>query len=117
RSSDLGGVVYVNLNYLNLVKKYTSSDTVTPTLNTLGTADWTNTKAKDKRKIKEAARELIELYAKRKASKGFSFSQDTVWQKELEASFLYEDTPDQHKVSEEVKEDMQAENQIGRAHV
>jgi len=109
-----GGVVYVNLNYLNLVKKYTSSDTVTPTLNTLGTADWTNTKAKAKRKIKEAARELIELYAKRKASKGFSFSQDTVWQKELEASFLYEDTPDQHKVSEEVKEDMQAENPMDR---
>lgn len=109
-----GGVVYVNLNYLNLVKKYSSSETITPTLNTLGTADWTNTKAKAKRKIKEAARELIELYAKRKASKGFPFSIDTVWQKELEASFFYEDTPDQVKVSEEVKNDMEAENPMDR---
>lgn len=109
-----GGIVYVNLNYLNLVKKYSSSETITPTLNTLGTADWTNTKAKAKRKIKEAARELIELYAKRKASKGFPFSQDTVWQKELEASFFYEDTPDQVKVSEEVKNDMEAENPMDR---
>jgi transcription-repair coupling factor (superfamily II helicase) len=109
-----GGVVYVNLNYLNLVKKYSSSETIIPTLNTLGTADWTNTKAKAKRKIKEAARELIELYAKRKASKGFPFSMDTVWQKELEASFFYEDTPDQVKVSEEVKNDMEAENPMDR---
>jgi len=109
-----GGVVYVNLNYLNLVKKYSSSETITPTLNTLGTADWTNTKAKAKRKIKEAARELIELYAKRKASKGFSFNLDTVWQKELEASFFYEDTPDQVKVTEEVKNDMEAENPMDR---
>ena len=109
-----GGVVYVNLNYLNLVKKYSSSETIIPTLNTLGTADWTNTKTKAKRKIKEAARELIELYAKRKASKGFPFSMDTVWQKELEASFFYEDTPDQVKVSEEVKGDMEAENPMDR---
>jgi transcription-repair coupling factor (superfamily II helicase) len=109
-----GGVVYVNLNYLNLVKKYSSSETITPTLNTLGTTDWTNTKTKAKRKIKEAARELIELYAKRKASKGFPFSLDTVWQKELEASFFYEDTPDQVKVSEEVKDDMEAENPMDR---
>ena len=109
-----GGVVYVNLNYLNLVKKYSSSETITPTLNTLGTADWTNTKAKAKRKIKEAARELIELYAKRKASKGFPFNLDTVWQKELEASFFYEDTPDQVKVTEEVKNDMEAENPMDR---
>ncbi len=109
-----GGVVYVNLNYLNLVKKYSSSDTITPTLNTLGTTDWTNTKTKAKRKIKEAARELIELYAKRKASKGFSFSLDTVWQKELEASFFYEDTPDQVKVTEEIKNDMEAENPMDR---
>ena len=109
-----GGVVYVNLNYLNFVKKYSSSDTITPTLNTLGTTDWTNTKAKAKRKIKEAAKELIELYAKRKASKGFSFNIDTVWQKELEASFFYEDTPDQFKVTEEVKSDMEAENPMDR---
>ncbi len=109
-----GGIVYVNLNYLTLVKKYSSNDNLSPTLSTLGTSDWVNTKSKTKKKIKEAARELIELYAKRKATLGYSFGADTVWQKELEASFLYEDTPDQEKVTEEVKSDMEAENPMDR---
>ncbi|HKB86721.1 MAG TPA: transcription-repair coupling factor [Ignavibacteriaceae bacterium] len=109
-----GGIVYVNLNYLTLVKKYSSNDNLSPTLSTLGTSDWVNTKSKTKKKIKEAARELIELYAKRKATQGYSFGSDTVWQKELEASFLYEDTPDQEKVTEEVKSDMEAENPMDR---
>ncbi len=109
-----GGIVYVNLNYLTLVKKYSSNDNLSPTLSTLGTVDWVNTKTKTKKKIKEAARELIELYAKRKATSGYSFNSDTVWQKELEASFLYEDTPDQEKVTEEVKSDMEAENPMDR---
>ena len=64
-----GGVVYVNLNYLTLVKKYSSNENLVPTLSTLGTGDWASTKQKTKKKIKEAARELIELYAKRKATK------------------------------------------------
>ncbi len=113
-----GGVVYVNLNYLTLVKKYSLNDTagsgLVPTLSTLGTGEWQNTKQKTKRKIKEAARDLIELYAKRKATKGYRFNPDTVWQKELEASFFYEDTPDQEKVTEEVKQDMEAENPMDR---
>ena len=109
-----GGVVYVNLNYLTLVKKYSSNENLVPTLSTLGTGDWATTKQKTKRKIKEAARELIELYAKRKATKGYSFNPDTVWQKELEASFFYEDTPDQSKVTEEIKQDMEAENPMDR---
>ncbi|MFO7527016.1 MAG: transcription-repair coupling factor, partial [Ignavibacteriaceae bacterium] len=109
-----GGVVYVNLNYLTLVKKYSSNENLVPTLSTLGTGEWQNTKAKTKKKIKEAARELIELYAKRKASKGFQFSNDTVWQKELEASFFYEDTPDQAKATDDVKIDMEAENPMDR---
>lgn len=111
------GIVYVNLNYLTLVKKYSSNKSVgglTPSLSTLGTSEWLNTKQRTKRKIKEAARELIELYAKRKASKGFSFNPDSVWQKELEVSFLYEDTPDQSKVAQEVKDDMEAENPMDR---
>jgi transcription-repair coupling factor (superfamily II helicase) len=108
------GVVYVNLNYLTLVKKYSSNENLTPTLSTLGTSEWANTKHKTKRKIKEAARELIELYAKRKATKGYQFNSDTIWQKELEASFFYEDTPDQAKVTEEVKTDMEAENPMDR---
>jgi transcription-repair coupling factor (superfamily II helicase) len=113
-----GGIVYVNLNYLTLVKKYSSNKSTTdglaPTLSVLGTNDWTNTKTRTKKKIKEAARELIELYAKRKATKGFQFGEDTVWQKELEASFMYEDTPDQETVTADVKGDMQAENPMDR---
>ena len=109
-----GGVVYVNLNYLGLVKKYSSNENLVPTLSTLGTGEWQNKKAKTKKKIKEAARELIELYAKRKASSGFQFSNDTVWQKELEASFFYEDTQDQAKATDDVKLDMEAENPMDR---
>ncbi|MGD1006409.1 MAG: transcription-repair coupling factor [Ignavibacteriaceae bacterium] len=111
---DAGSIVYVNLNYLTLVKKYSSNENLTPTLSTLGTADWANIKQRTKKKIKEAARDLIELYAKRKATKGYQFNPDTVWQKELEASFFYEDTPDQEKVTEEVKKDMEAENPMDR---
>jgi transcription-repair coupling factor (superfamily II helicase) len=109
-----GGVVYVNLNYLNLVKKYSSNENLTPTLSTLGTGEWEKRKSRTKKKIKEAARELIELYAKRKATKGFQFSFDSIWQKELEASFFYEDTPDQEKVTSEVKLDMEAPNPMDR---
>ncbi|MCZ6702820.1 MAG: transcription-repair coupling factor [Ignavibacteria bacterium] len=108
------GVVYVNLNYLTLVKRYSSNENLVPSLSTLGTNDWTNTKRKTKKKIKEAARELIELYAKRKSTKGFQFGADTVWQKELEASFMYEDTPDQETVTASVKYDMEAENPMDR---
>ncbi|MGB5529472.1 MAG: transcription-repair coupling factor [Ignavibacteriaceae bacterium] len=109
-----GGVVYVNLNYLNLVKKYSSSENLKPTLSTLGSGEWEKRKSRTKKKIKEAARELIELYAKRKATKGFQFSADSIWQKELEASFFYEDTPDQEKVTNEIKFDMEAVNPMDR---
>lgn len=109
-----GGIVYVNLNYLNLVKRYSSNENLQPTLSTLGTGEWERRKTKTKKKIKEAARELIELYAKRKATTGFQFSADSIWQKELEASFFYEDTPDQEKVTNEVKQDMEAENPMDR---
>ncbi|MDP3582527.1 MAG: CarD family transcriptional regulator, partial [Ignavibacteria bacterium] len=109
-----GGVVYVNLNYLSLVKKFSSQDNVQPKLSVLGGSEWKTTKKKVKAKIKEAARELITLYAKRKASKGFSFSADSIWQRELEASFMYEDTPDQTKVTEEVKGDMEGEHPMDR---
>ena len=109
-----GGIVYVNLNYLGLVKKYSSRENVTPKLTNLSSGEWKSAKRKVKKKIKDAARDLIKLYAQRKSSKGFSFSADTIWQKELEASFLYEDTPDQAKVTEEVKKDMEAETPMDR---
>ena len=109
-----GGVVYVNLNYLSLVKKFSSKDNIAPKLSVLGGGEWKSTKKKAKAKIKEAARELITLYARRKSAQGFSFSADSIWQKELEASFFYEDTPDQTKVTEEVKRDMESENPMDR---
>jgi transcription-repair coupling factor (superfamily II helicase) len=109
-----GGIVYVNLNYLHLVKKFSAKEGATPALSTPGTAEWTNKKKKAKKRIKEAARELIELYARRKLSKGYSFSADSVWQQELEASFIYEDTADQAKVTSEVKSDMEANNPMDR---
>ncbi|MCX6169137.1 MAG: transcription-repair coupling factor [Ignavibacteriales bacterium] len=109
-----GGVVYVNLNYLSLVKKFSSQDNAPPKLTVLGGGEWKSTKKKVKAKIKEAAKELITLYAKRKSAQGFSFSADSIWQKELEASFFYEDTPDQTKVTEEVKRDMESENPMDR---
>ncbi|MCX6150983.1 MAG: transcription-repair coupling factor [Ignavibacteriales bacterium] len=109
-----GGIVYVNLNYFNLVKKFSSKEGEEPKLNSLSSGEWDSTKKKVKKKIKEAARELIQLYAKRKASQGFTFSADTIWQKELEASFIYEDTPDQSKVSDEVKNDMESKSPMDR---
>ncbi|NUM69288.1 MAG: transcription-repair coupling factor [Ignavibacteriaceae bacterium] len=108
------GIVYVNLNYLHLVKKYSSKEGAVPSLSTLGSNTWLNAKARTKKKIKELARDLIELYARRKSAKGFQFSTDTVWQKELEASFIYEDTPDQIKVVAEVKEDMETPSPMDR---
>ncbi|MFH0735106.1 MAG: transcription-repair coupling factor [bacterium] len=109
-----GAVVYVNLNYLSLVKKFSSRDDAQPKLSTLGSNEWKTAKRKVKAKIVEAARELIKLYAKRRGTLGYSFSPDSIWQKELEASFLYEDTPDQAKVTEEVKADMESVNPMDR---
>jgi transcription-repair coupling factor (superfamily II helicase) len=109
-----GGVVYVNLNYLSIVKKFSSKDNAQPRLSVLGGSEWKTTKKKVKAQIKEAARELITLYARRKAAQGFPFSADSIWQKELEASFFYEDTPDQMKVTEDVKHDMEGENPMDR---
>ncbi len=107
-------IVYVNINYLNKIKKYSSKDGVEPKLSKPGTAEWRNTKQRIKEKLKEAVQELVKLYAERKTSKGYRFSPDTVWQKELEASFYYEDTPDQIRVTEEVKKDMESENPMDR---
>lgn len=109
-----GGVVYVNLNYLSLVKKYSSKENAQPKLSLLGSNEWKSTKKKVKSQIKDAARELITLYAKRKAARGIAFSPDSIWQRELEASFFYEDTVDQIRVTEEVKRDMENENPMDR---
>ena len=101
-------------DYLSLVKKFSSKDNAAPRLSLLGSNEWKNTKKKVKAKIKDAARDLIKLYAQRKSAEGYMFGPDTILQKELEASFFYEDTPDQSKVNEEVKNDMESINPMDR---
>ncbi|HMT12610.1 MAG TPA: helicase-related protein, partial [Ignavibacteria bacterium] len=107
-------MVFVNLNSIHLIKKFSAQEGVTPKLNKLGGAEWERIKQKTKKKILEIAQDLIELYSKRKAQKGFRFSADSVWQKELEASFMYEDTPDQASATEAVKRDMENEHPMDR---
>lgn len=105
RDNDL---VYVNINGLHKISKYKGKDGVTPTLHKLGSSVWQNTKQKTKKKVKDIAKELIALYAERKAQSGFQFSPDSYLQHELEASFFYEDTPDQATCTEKVKAAMEA---------
>jgi transcription-repair coupling factor (superfamily II helicase) len=100
--------LYVNLNFVNRVQKYSSQEGHVPRLSKLGAPDWERLKSRARKKIKDIARDLITLYARRKHEPGFAFESDTHWQKEMEASFLYEDTPDQAKASLEVKTDMES---------
>ncbi|CAG0905161.1 unnamed protein product, partial [Cyprideis torosa] len=99
-------VLYVSINSLHKISKYVGKDGTAPKLSKIGGDAWKNLKRKTKSKVKDIANELIKLYAKRKASKGFAFPPDGYLQNELEASFIYEDTPDQFTTTQEVKEDM-----------
>lgn len=101
-------VVFVSIHSLHKVSKYKGKEGQPPRLNKLGTGAWQKIKDKTKDKIKDIARDLIKLYAKRREEKGFSFSPDSFMQRELEASFIYEDTPDQSKATQAVKEDMES---------
>ncbi|MCO5230947.1 MAG: transcription-repair coupling factor [Chitinophagales bacterium] len=100
-------ILYVNINSLHKVTKYAGKEGNVPKIHKLGSDVWSQLKSKTKKKVQEIARELILLYAKRKAEKGFAFSKDTYLQHELEASFIYEDTPDQEKATADVKSDME----------
>ena len=100
-------ILYVNLNAVNRVQKYSSQEGHAPKLSKLGTSEWDKLKSKAKKRVKDIARDLIKLYAKRKREVGFAFSPDTHWQRELEASFMYEDTPDQAQTTIDVKNDME----------
>ena len=100
-------MLYVNLSFVNRVQKYSSQEGHVPKLSRLGGEEWERMKARAKRRIKDIARDLIALYARRKHEKGTAFSPDTHWQKELEASFMYEDTPDQAQATLDVKRDME----------
>ena len=110
-----GDIVDVSIHSLYKISKYRRSDTgEPPRLSTLGTGAWERLKEKTKKRIKDIARDLIKLYAKRRHEKGFSFSADNYMQQELEASFLYEDTPDQVKATAEVKADMEKARPMDR---
>ncbi|TLX77432.1 transcription-repair coupling factor [Labilibacter sediminis] len=100
-------VLLVSIHSLHRISKYKSKEGVAPKINKLGTAAWQKIKDKTKKKVKDIARELISLYAKRKQEPGFAFSPDSYLQTELEASFIYEDTPDQEKSTRLVKEAME----------
>ncbi len=102
-----GDSIFVNVNSLHKVSKYSGKDGVEPKLHKLGSGAWAKAKAKTKKRLKELAFDIVSLYAKRKASDGFAFSPDNYLQRELEASFMYEDTPDQYKTTKEVKGDME----------
>ena len=110
-----GGSIYVSIHSLYKVSKYKSQDNgEPPRLSTLGTGQWERLKERTKKHIKDIARDLIKLYAKRRREKGFAFSADSYLQHELEASFIYEDTPDQLKATLDVKQDMERARPMDR---
>ncbi|HTI09003.1 MAG TPA: transcription-repair coupling factor [Puia sp.] len=111
RDSD---ILYVNINSLHKISKYTGKEGTVPKVNKLGSDVWQKLKEKTKTKVKEIAFDLIKLYAQRKAQQGFAHAPDNYMQTELEASFIYEDTPDQSKATADVKKDMQAPSPMDR---
>jgi transcription-repair coupling factor (superfamily II helicase) len=107
-------VLYVSINSLHKISKHVGKDGTPPKLSKIGGDAWKNLKRKTKKKVKDIAKELIKLYAKRKSTPGYAFPADGYLQNELEASFIYEDTPDQEAATEAVKEDMMAANPMDR---
>ena len=100
-------VVFVSVHALHKISRYKSKDAEPPKIHKLGSKVWQNLKASTKSKVKDIAKDLIQLYARRKSARGFAFSADTYLQQELESSFMYEDTPDQEKAVYAVKRDME----------
>ena len=100
-------VVFVSVHALHRISRYKSKDSEPPKIHKLGSKVWQNLKSSTKSKVKDIAKDLIQLYAKRKSARGFAFSADTYLQQELESSFMYEDTPDQEKAVHAVKRDME----------
>jgi len=100
-------VVFVSVHALHKISRYKSKDSEPPKIHKIGSKVWQNLKASTKSKVKDIAKDLIQLYAKRKSAKGFAFSGDTYLQQELESSFMYEDTPDQERAVQAVKRDME----------
>jgi len=109
-----GGVLYVPATGLDVIQKYSGSEGRKPKLNKLNSVEWKNTKAKVRGAVREIAKELVELYAQRQEKKGFRFSLDTVWQKEFEEAFPYEETYDQLNAIEDTKRDMESDKIMDR---
>lgn len=107
-------VLFVNIQGLHRISRFKSKEGAPPKIYKLGTGAWQKLKQATKKKVKDIAQELIALYAKRKATEGFAFAPDSFLQHELEASFIYEDTPDQEKSTKAVKEDMESPNPMDR---
>ena len=107
-------VVFVSIHSLHKISKYKGKEGEQPRISKLGTGAWEKMKERTKAKIKDIARDLIRLYSQRRQEKGFRFSPDSFMQHELEASFLYEDTPDQMKATQEVKADMESDRPMDR---
>jgi transcription-repair coupling factor (superfamily II helicase) len=107
-------VMYLSLNYINLISKYSATEGYTPKLTRIGGGEWEAIKSKTKKRVQDIAKELILLYAQRKSMEGIAFAPDTHWERELEAGFMYEDTPDQAQASLDVKKDMQSKSPMDR---
>ncbi|MBS1904674.1 MAG: transcription-repair coupling factor [Bacteroidetes bacterium] len=108
--------LFVNLDYISKLSRYSAAEVATEsvTLSKLGSAEWQRTREKTKKRLKDIARNLISLYAKRKKQTGFAYSKDDVLQHEMEAAFLYEDTPDQARATEDLKKDMESGSPMDR---
>ncbi|MCC8071585.1 MAG: transcription-repair coupling factor [Bacteroidales bacterium] len=107
-------IIFVSIHALHKLAKYRGKEGVPPKINRLGSGAWHNVKERTKTKLKDIARDLIKLYAARKEEKGFAFSPDSYLQQELEASFIYEDTPDQLTATQAVKADMESDEPMDR---
>ena len=107
-------LLLVSIHSLHRISRYSSKEGHQPTLDKLGSAQWKALKQKTKRRIKELAFDLVKIYAERKSREGFAFHPDTYLQNELEASFIYEDTPDQEKATKDVKKDMESPHPMDR---
>ncbi len=107
-------ILYVSIHSLHRISRFTGQEGSIPQLDKLGSGAWQRLKDKTKRKVKDIARDLIKLYAQRRKSKGFAFSADSYLQRELEASFIYEDTPDQLKATADIKQDLEADFPMDR---
>ncbi len=109
-----GDLLFVHIDQLWRISKYSGAEGMVPKLSQLGGKDWEKIKERTRKAVEKMAKDLLQLYATRKTKEGFAFSTDSLWQKELEASFLYEETPDQLSTIEEVKKDMESRAPMDR---